>query len=299
MRADLHLHSVCSDGKYSPYELVRRVKEAGVELFSLTDHDTMEGSEEARAAAREFGLSFVRGWEISAYENGSKLHILGYGCEANGRYENFLQRRIEGGILRARTMLKNANAFYGLHLTMDDITPYHVRVSSPIHTMHVVRAFAMKLCRTPSEIYVEAFVRGKPAFTEEGRPSPEEAIDIIHGTGGKAVLAHPGRVLCLSEEEETEYYRNTLRKGEIKAKSDRARDELLRRLADEGLDGIECFYTTHTAEETERFAAFARERGLIRTGGSDFHAEGGRAKVGQPPFEADETLYSLLSGRGE
>ncbi len=297
MRADLHLHSVCSDGKYSPAEVVRRVKESGTEAFSLTDHDTMEGCEEAEAAAKEYGLTFVRGWEISAYDNGSKVHILGYGSRADGAYEKFLRERREKAEERAERMRVLANKFYGISVTMDEIEAYHVRKDSPIHTMHVVRAFAEKLQKSAGETFVEAFVRGKPAFSEFGRPSPEEAIEVVRDSGGVSVLAHPGRVLCFSEEEERAYYGGGDRIA-LKAKSDPKRAKLLARLVEAGLCGIECRYTTHTAEETAEFCSFAEKHGLIVTGGSDFHADGGRAKVGEPPFDLDETtLRRLLRGR--
>ena len=120
MRADLHLHSSYSDGAYPPREIARRVAAAGVGLFSLTDHDGMEGEEEARAAAKEFGLAFVSGWEISSYAEEGKVHVLGYGCRRGKAYETFLEERIRGGYLRAEDSLKKANARFSLSLTMED-----------------------------------------------------------------------------------------------------------------------------------------------------------------------------------
>lgn len=301
MRADLHLHTHWSDGSYSPEEIARRVAESGTELFSITDHDSMEGSEEGALAARRYGLGYVRGWEISSYEKSSKVHILGYGCAQGEVYRRFFEERLEGARVRARLMLAAANEYFKTNVTMDDVEAYHVRKSTPIHTMHVVSAFAERLQRRRGELYLEAFAYGGPAYTEECRPSPEEAVEVIHALGGIAVLAHPGRIVCL-EGEDSARYRKTDDKGEreaLKAQSDRVREGLLERLVRCGLDGIECHYTTHTAIETEQFAAFARRHGLWITGGSDFHADGESARVGSPVFEPDEGLAALLlSGRG-
>lgn len=92
MRADLHTHSVYSDGYYAPEELCRRAKANGVELLSITDHDTMNGDKEKRAAAERYGLLYVSGWEISAYAGESKIHVTGYNCKRGAAYRNL--RRI-------------------------------------------------------------------------------------------------------------------------------------------------------------------------------------------------------------
>ena len=113
------MHSVCSDGIYTPGELARFVKDAGVSLFSLTDHDNMGGNEEAAEAAKALGLTFVRGWEVSSYEGACKVHILGYGCAPNEAYRAFLKKRFEGAEIRARSKLKKANDFFGCDDTMD------------------------------------------------------------------------------------------------------------------------------------------------------------------------------------
>ena len=89
MRADLHLHSVYSDGHYSPEEVCIRAKNNGVGLISITDHDSMNGADEKLAAAKKYGLSYIQGWEISSYVGIGKIHITGYGCERNEAYHNF------------------------------------------------------------------------------------------------------------------------------------------------------------------------------------------------------------------
>ena len=101
LRTDLHTHSVYSDGYYTPDELCRRAKNNGVELLSVTDHDTMNGDEEKRAAAEKYGLLYVSGWEVSAYAGRSKIHITGYGCKQNAAYLSFMRERKELALERA------------------------------------------------------------------------------------------------------------------------------------------------------------------------------------------------------
>lgn len=278
MRADLHLHTYYSDGKYSPAEVAALAKDAGVSLVSMTDHDSMEGLEEKVAAAKACSLSYVSGWEVSSYGAIGKVHVLGYGCKKGGAYENFLRERKEGALVRAEDCIGKANAFFGTKITLADALRERTKEETPLHTMHVVRAFARVLNTGKNalkmglgELYTEYFSKGKPAYSDLCRPTPADALNIVHETGGIAVLAHPGRI-----------------------EAGAAREELMDELCLSGLDGIECVYTTHTPEETEYFRAYAQKHDLLVTGGSDFHAENGRRFIGKPVFEADENLLRAL-----
>ena len=272
MRADLHMHSVCSDGALAPAELVFRVSQTPVRLFSLSDHDGMTGISEAAAAAERYGLRFVSGWEISSYEGDTKVHVLGYGCRADSCYRDFLAERMRGAMLRAKEMIEKANALLKTNVTVKDAEGERRKKNTPLHAMHVARAFGKKLNRRAGDVYRAYFDKGCPAFSAQCRPDPLRAIEVIHACGGIAVLAHPGRIaLDFSE-----------------------RESLMRSLAERGLNGIECVYTTHTAKETEYFTAFARARNMLVTGGSDFHADDGERFIGLPPFHADGALLNAL-----
>ncbi len=272
MRADLHIHSFWSDGALPPNELAIRARHAGVALLSITDHDNLGGLEEKERAAKLLGLAYISGWEVSAYERDCKVHVLGYGCRAGDAYHAFLEERKRGAVVRAKDMIRKANAHFRLALTVEDAEREHRKKETPLHTMNVVAAYAKRLGREGGELYREAFAIGKPAYSGLCRPSPEEAIDVIHASGGIAVLAHPARI--------------RLPLG--------AQNALIGRLIAHGLDGIECYYTGHSAEETARFLALARERGLYVTGGSDFHETDGTHFIGQPPFEPDGRLLERL-----
>lgn len=272
MRADLHLHSVCSDGALTPAELAFRVSQTPVRAFSLTDHDSMSGIAEAAAAAERFGLLLVSGWEVSSYEGDIKVHILGYGCRIGSVYRDFLDERMKGGVIRAKEMIEKANALLGLNVTLKDAEAERRKKNTPLHAMHVSRAFGKKLNRRAGEIYRSFFEKGCPAFSAQCRPAPVRAIQVIHDCGGVAVLAHPGRIALSFEDRET----------------------LMKMLAEKGLDGIECIYTTHTEKETEYFSAFAASHGLLKTGGSDYHCDDGERIIGFPPFDADGALLEAL-----
>lgn len=272
MRADLHIHTYYSDGVFSPAQIAAMAREAGLSLISMTDHDSLAGLEEKTRAAADSGLSYMPGWEVSAYRGDLKVHILGYGCRICAPYEQFLRARREGALARAEDIIARANEYFGLDVTLADAERFHQKKDAPLHTMHIVAAFAERLDRDKGDLYAAAFEPGKPCHSLIGRPSPQDAIDVIHASGGIAVLAHPGRIKLSAER----------------------RFSLMDELVGRGLDGIECSHSDHTEEQTAQFAAYARLRGLLQTGGSDFHAEGRNRVIGQPPFSPSEELLAAF-----
>ena len=271
MKADLHIHSTYSDGIYSPDEICRKAARKGLSLVSVTDHDTLAGLETKEAAAKRHGISYVSGWEISAYAGEHKIHILGYGCKTEGAYEAFTDARKAASFARAKDSVEKFRAL-GLPLTYREVLDMRSSPELPVHTMHVARAAAKYLGIPEGEVYARYLAIGKPANSNIGRPTPEEAIDCIHEAGGVASIAHPGRLdMTESDCEQT-----------------------IRRLAAYGADGIEAVYTTHTERETEYFRNLAAELNLLVTGGSDTHYEEGIHAVGNPPFIPSEALLEAL-----
>lgn len=272
MRADLHIHTYYSDGAYTPEQIAAMARDAGLGLISMTDHDSLAGLEEKTRAAADFGLSYVPGWEVSAYQGDLKVHILGYGCRICTPYEQFLRARIAGAVERAKDIIIKANEHFGLDVTLAEAERFHQKKDAPLHTMHIVAVFAARLGCNKGDLYAAAFEPGKPCHSLIGRPAPQDAIDVIHASGGIAVLAHPGRI----------------------RRSDEERFSLMDVLAGAGLDGIECVHSDHTEEQTAQFAAFACSRGLLQTGGSDFHAEGRSRAIGRPYFDPSEALLAAF-----
>ncbi|MBE7084531.1 MAG: PHP domain-containing protein [Clostridiales bacterium] len=272
MKADLHLHSTYSDGKNTPDEICAIAQSRGLSLLSITDHDTMMGLEDKKASAKRYGLHYLTGWEISAYEGEEKIHILGYGCQLRGEYEAFTAKRKNASLARITESVQKCNAI-GIPVTVEEVLSMRLQEGAPVHTMHLARALQKYVSGTDGEIYEKYLSRGKVANSNIGRPSPKEAIEIIHALGGVAVLAHPGRIPLTKSQKEA----------------------LIFSLISCGLDGIEALYTTHTERETEYFQSLAKAHNLIITGGSDTHVEDGTHAIGTPHYEAmDKRLLSLI-----
>lgn len=275
MRADLHTHSIYSDGFYTPAQIADIAAAAGVNMLSITDHDNMDGDDEKRSAIEAGGLIYVPGWEISSYDElGRKIHITGYNCSRSSpAYKEFMRARIEGGYVRAEDIIKKLRT-RGIYITMEEVEAQRPVKSAPIHTMHVARAIAAKgYYKDEFEVYRKCLSRGQFAHSGLGRPSPYEALRVISECGGISSLAHPGRIEMEDEEKE----------------------ELIRGLARAGLNGIEAVYTTHTLKQTEYFKSLARGLSLFVTGGSDTHKQGlGGTFIGSPAFEPDEALLAAL-----
>ncbi len=275
MLADLHVHSMYSDGWYTPDEVCRRAKERGLGLLAITDHDTLDGEEEKRAAAKKYGLLYTTGWEISAYEDMEKLHILGYGCRLDEPYYAFVKKGKAAALLRVEDSVKKLNE-QGIALTVDEALSERATQELAPHTMHVARALGKRLGISEAEAYASYLAVGNYAYSSIGRPTPKEAIACIHALGGVAVIAHPGRLAAKREE----------------------REKILQRLVELGADGIERTYTTHTNEETAYFMQFARERGLLETGGSDTHIEDATHRIGSPSFTPSEAFLEKIGIAG-
>ncbi|MGN1235104.1 MAG: PHP domain-containing protein [Christensenellaceae bacterium] len=272
MRADMHVHTVYSDGWHTPEEIARIAKRKGIGLIVFTDHDVMEDALRKREALRREGILSVDGIEVSAYED-TKIHVTGYGLDPFGEaYRAFSEARGRGSELRAEDTIRKFNAL-GIPVTMEAALKERKEEGIPLHTIHIARAVhRLGVGRDEGEVYEQYMTKGKAAYSDLGRPTPEEAIRMIHAGGGVASLAHPGRI----------------------EKTREALIALVGRLVSVGLDGIEAVYTTHTAEETEFFSSLAAKYGLFVTGGSDTHREGFRRAIGEPYFEPTKELMRAL-----
>jgi 3',5'-nucleoside bisphosphate phosphatase len=246
---DLHMHSTCSDGTYSPSELVQRAKAAGVTRMALTDHDTVAGLSEARSEAERQGIAFIGGLEISAELQPGTMHILGYGFDEASpdlldklEYVQRARRERNPKIVEKLRVL-------GLELTMEEVAAK--AGGTVVGRPHFAQVMVEKgYAQSTQEVFDKYLAKGKPAYLDKVRLSPEESVAAIRAAGGVAVLAHP---------------------LQLKAKDDADLDAMVERLARAGLQGMECYYRNHTEEDTRRFLALAERHGLFATGGSDFH----------------------------
>ncbi len=238
---DLHLHSQYSDGSDTPAQVVRRAAEARVTLLSLTDHDTALGVPEAVAAGRECGVLVLPGVELDT-EFAEELHILGLGIDLD---EPKLAAALE--LARRRREVRNAEILKKLAATGCDAAPYMMPYMGTVTRMHIARALVAAGYTADVRAAFRSFLgRGCPGFCEAERVSPREAIALIRGAGGVAVLAHPCHMKC-----------------DMHA--------LVAELAADGLGGIEAYYAASTEGQTQLFSSLAAQHGLLVTAGSDYH----------------------------
>ncbi len=250
MRIDLHTHSNASDGQYSPKELVELVNKENIDLFSLTDHDTISGLYEAESVAEELGIQFIHGIEISSQDS-EEIHILGYNIDF---YNNEL-KRICDLYSEERDNRGEKICFYlkekGIDVDYSEVKEYAKEgvVGRPHFARYLIEHKVVNNRNEAFQKYLDT-----PEFklkTDRKKPLPREAIDLIHYAGGEAVLAHPGL-----------YHMDDVRKK-----------ALIKKLSIYGLDGVECFYSRHSREETELYLSWIREFDIKTTCGSDFHGE--------------------------
>ncbi|MDE6868276.1 MAG: PHP domain-containing protein [Clostridia bacterium] len=272
MRADLHVHSYFSDGLLSPEDIAKSAAANGVELIALTDHDNMLGCGETAKCCAARGIGFVEGIEISAYDGLTKIHTLGYGLDKNSNeYKAFSKELSDGSMQRAEDIISKLNKC-GVRLSMEEVKKEQAVKNIPLHVMHIAYAASKKGYGSPFDFYNKYLNRGKPAFSNIARPTPERAVEVIKACGGFSSLAHPGRI-------------------------DMPADELLKliqRMKACGLDGIEAVYSAHTAIETAYYKETANALHLLVTGGSDTHYPSGNRKIGTPVFYAEGTLAEKL-----
>src|SRR5215204_2986677 len=256
---DLQAHSVHSDGSLGAAEVVERAAAAGVELFALTDHDTVDGVPEAAARAAELGVRYSPAAELSAVHGGHEdLHVLGYELDVSDPELIAILEDFRSD--RARRIEAMADRLRELGFELDD-APLVARreAGKPIGRPHLADAVlahpgnAERLraegIAGKDELFPPYLVPGAQAYVARSRPTVSEAIEVIHAAGGVAIWAHP-----FWDVEAPEEALATL-------------DEF----ADAGLDGVECFYVTHTEQQTRVLHDRALRSGLLTTGSTDFH----------------------------
>lgn len=252
INADLHSHSTVSDGTLSPRELVLRARAQGVELLALTDHDELGGLDEAAACAAEVGLDFVAGVEISVTWAGRTVHVVGLGIDAgNSALRDGLAVLRSGRSARAKLMSEQL-ALAGIGGAYDGALK-HVGNPDLISRTHFARFLVERgVCRDTREVFTRYLVEGKPGYVPHRWAHLGQALDWIHGAGGVAVLAHPGRYRV----SETELW------------------ALLSEFRERGGAAVEVVTGSHGVADARRFTGLALEFGLDASRGSDFHGPG-------------------------
>jgi 3',5'-nucleoside bisphosphate phosphatase len=250
LNADLHCHSVVSDGTLTPEELAARASANGVELWALTDHDEVGGQHRAAAAAKAHGMQYLTGTEISVTFAGETVHIVGLGFNADDpRMKEGLVRTRGGRGPRALEMAEGL-ARVGIHGAYEGALKY---VGNPelISRTHFARFLVeVGACKDTPEVFRKYLTEGKPGYVPHRWASLSDAVAWITQSGGVAVIAHPARYKFTANEEYALF-------SEFKAHGGR---------------GVEVVTGSHTAAEYVRYAETAKEFGLAASRGSDFHS---------------------------
>ena len=278
LNADLHCHSVVSDGTLTPEELAARAAANGVELWSLTDHDEIGGQLRAATAARGHGMKYLTGAEISVTFAGETVHIVGLGFDAD---DEPLQRGLEqtrgGRGARAREIAAGlaAAGIPGSYEGALKFVGNPALISRTHFARYLVEAGA---CRDTSEVFRRYLTEGKPGYVPHRWAGLKDAVRWIHEAGGIAVIAHPARYKFTANEEYALF-------TEFKAHGGR---------------GVEVVTGSHSSAEAVRYAGAAREFGLAASRGSDFHSpDESHTDLGQLPYlPGDLTpVWELLADR--
>jgi len=276
LNADLHCHSVVSDGLLAPAAVVRRAKLNGVELLALTDHDELSGIAEARAAANEVDLRFVDGVEVSiSWGDDQTVHIVALGVDPqNASLIAGLFQVRSGRDSRAARMAAELDKV-GIHGAYDGALRF---VGNPalISRSHFARFIVEQgHAKDVKSVFDHWLAKGKPGYVEHSWATLQDALGWIIGAAGVAVIAHPAR------------YRLTRTE----------RRDLYSTFRDLGGRGIEVLSGSHNDDDVREYARVAREFGFLASRGSDFHGPGeSRVDLGKlPDLPEDLTpVWSVL-----
>lgn len=244
VKADLHLHTNYSDGMLSPVQLIDMSAKAGIPIISITDHDNVNAISEAVEYGSTRNVQVIPGVEISADVNGQEIHILGYFIDhRNKMFGEFLENTRRLRQERNVKIVEKLNSL-GSKISFETITENageHISVGRP----HI----AIELNKEGFvNSYYDAFHKyigdGKPAYVKKPNPTVKEVVNLISEIGGLSFIAHPGKIV---------------------------RDDVLLKIIEDGIDGIETIHPSHSKDDVEYFTGAAAEHFLLTSGGSDFH----------------------------
>ena len=250
INADLHCHSVVSDGTLTPEALASRAHANGVQTWSLTDHDEISGQERAKKAAEDLGMQYISGVEISVTWCSQTVHIVGLGIDyTNAALIEGLYQTRNGRSKRAQEIAAQLDQI-GIKNAYEGALQF---VGNPelVSRTHFARFLVDSgVCKDTNEVFANYLIEGKPGYVGHEWANLTDAVNWITQAGGIAVIAHPGR-----------YNYTSLQL-----------DELYGQFKDIGGRGIEVVTGSHTKDEYKTFAKVALQHGFLASRGSDFHS---------------------------
>lgn len=251
---DLHLHSTASDGSFSPSEILTLAKEAGLSAISITDHDTIDGVKDIFSQPFTSSVEVFSGVEISCraplgFEQAGSIHMLGYGFSIYDKNLNIILDDAKMARAERNPKIIEKLRQLGFQISMEAVEDHFgpEQTGRPHIAEFMKEQGMVKSFREAFDLYLG---KDKPAYVDKYKVSCEKAIHTIHNAGGIAVLAHPGL---------------------LKFDSCEIFEQFLEVLISYGLDGIEVYYTDHETDQMTYYKDLAEGKGLLVTGGSDFH----------------------------
>jgi predicted metal-dependent phosphoesterase TrpH len=259
MKCDLHLHTTCSDGSFTPEEIVALAKEKGIDVIAVTDHDTTKGVELAQREGQKLGVKVIGGIEVSTLSGNKEVHVLGFNLDTSTR--QFAQ-----DVNRLSQMRNNRNKQlvaklkkHGIEIDLDQINTHGKSIGRADIAKEMV---AKGYCKDVPEAFENYIGNGKKCYVQVRRMSTVEAVEFIAKHKGVSVLAHPKNLHMTQETFE----------------------KFLQSLVKAGLCGIEADYFTHTTAERKFYNQMAKKYNLFVTGGSDFHSTTYGVAIGKKTF---------------
>ena len=272
MRIDLHMHSTFSDGTLTPTELIDKAVAVKLSVISLTDHDCMDGIPEAIEAGRAHGIEVLPGVELSCEYKRRDLHVLGYGIDYRNKtlqdaLYQFRQTRHKRGI----KIIEKLNA---LGITIEPAEVLAKAGKGALGRPHIAAVLVEKgVVSKVGEAFDKYIAEGGPAYVPKHKMTTAEAIGYIRSAGGLSFVAHPGVFM-------------------------ENRNEIFE-LIDQGFDGIEVYHSNHSNDLSTDLKQIAESKGLLISGGTDFHGFKGRDNMGtiDIPYSVWENIRDRLASK--
>lgn len=251
MKSDLHIHTLYSDGVFSPEKIVDTAIDVGLQAIALTDHDNVlsypVAKEYLKKTGRENKLEIIQGIEVNTLYKNYEVHILGYFMDVNNSdFQNMLKMQQQARVKQTKEIINLLAKKEGIRIKFEDIKK-QVAEGGSIGRPHIAKAIT-NAGGTSSviEAYAKYIHDDSPVYVQRKTVTPQDAVEIIYDAGGIPVIAHPHDLDIAKE--------------------------LVKELMQYGLRGIEAYHRKHSPACVEYFSSMAEELGLIVTGGSDFHA---------------------------
>ncbi len=264
LKIDLHTHTNYSDGIFTPAELVEKAHKRGLDIISITDHDSINGIKEAVECAKDFGIEIIPGMEISTDVDEKEVHLLAYFIDIeNEELLKYLSFFRDERMHRAKRMVQKLRDL-GLKITMDDVIDRakNCAIGRPHIAYTMIELGLIKNYNEAFEKYIGDY---GPAFERKIHVSSQSALKLISDAGGLSFVAHPGYM----------------------------KENLLLNLIKAGIDGIECTHPSHNENQVQFYRGIVNQYCLLESGGSDFHGGKkmdeetlGKFTLGQNQFEA-------------